>query len=1093
MRRRTRSSGRGDMRRVLKMLREFGRPHQRWFVFAVILLAIEAGAAVFEAYPLAFLVDFLSGRRAGLLPSRNGTVAVLSVGVLVIASLNSLADSLAEVCLARGGRRLGFDLRVGLYNRLTKLSMAFHDRRRTGDTLTRMTGDVTAVEDFVVKSFSDLTGSVFILIGTVVFLATHSLPVTLVAMVMVPALAGVSTWFSKRIKEAAKRHRAREGDLASDAQEMLTSIRVIQSFGRGYRQERDFAEHSELAMRAALDSARIEAGFSWVVSVLQATSTVAVIWVGLFLIDRRQLSVGTLLLFIILIQNMFKPTRRIIKEWNSIAKVFASVERIGELLDREVEVADAADATDAPRFTGEIELRDVTFSYTADSPRALATEPAPRVLDHVSFTVRSGEMVALVGPSGAGKSTIAQLVPRLYDPESGQVLIDGTDVRSVTLASLRRQISMVLQETILFTGTVAENVAFGADDVDLSTIRDAARRANAHEFIEQLPHGYQTVLSERASNLSGGQRQRISIARAFIRNSPILILDEPTTGLDAGSVDSVLSALLALAAGKTTLLISHDLSLTRCADRILVIDGGRIVEDGRHTDLIEASGLYASLYARQLAFETGNEEDDDDSPAKSRVATMTDPLDGMALHREFAGLADALDLDAMRPIIAGLLAPGFRLTSITAGKFRYDHDKGCTMRYELDIVDEIAGKLTHRNVGARVCPDRTSSVLYYEAYVLPIAQRTSGSDELRAFVRPASLVSLFNMVLYAHPIDPELPTLFDALEPRVVQRLVKQAMAALGRDLVVESTHVDLVRYPRHNRCVLRYVSPQDVGPDRELYVKVFAPSIALPAVETVTQLRAIARAGRLETFDAPALLVADQSLHLTVLEAMPGQPIVTALIRLLAVPDEGAVAEGALNEALGSCARIAATVHQSGIRVSNRRTWADDRVELADELAELEALDSDLGDHMRRQLAVIDRMARAAASTFMVLCHGDFTPSQVLFHDEGVVLLDFDTLVMSEPALDLGRFCAYLRVAVRKDVVEHASLEQQLILTFLEAYTAVSQVDERRLRDRVAFHEIISLYRITLHAWRHLKGARLRMALAALDDVVAAYESVRA
>ena len=360
----------------------------------------------------------------------------------------------------------------------------------------------------------------------------------------------------------------REGDLASDAQEMLTSIRVIQSFGRGHRQERDFAEHSELAMRAALDSARVEAGFSWVVSVLQAVSTVAVIWVGLFLIDRRRLTVGTLLLFIILIQNMFKPTRRIIKEWNSIAKVFASVERIGDVLERKPEVVDDPDAVAAPVFAGRLELRHVGFSYD----HGLASHPAdrgvPPALEDVSFTIEPGQMVALVGPSGAGKSTIAQLVPRLYDASTGQVLIDDTDVRRFTLESLRTQVSMVLQETVLFTGTVAENIAFGAgaSDVDLDKVRAAAVRANADEFIERLPSGYHTVLSERAANLSGGQRQRISIARAFIRDSPILILDEPTTGLDAGSIESVLGALFALVRGKTTLVITHDLALTRGAE-----------------------------------------------------------------------------------------------------------------------------------------------------------------------------------------------------------------------------------------------------------------------------------------------------------------------------------------------------------------------------------------------------------------------------------------------------------------------------------------------------------------------------------------------
>jgi ABC-type multidrug transport system fused ATPase/permease subunit len=1081
---------RSDARRVLRLLGQFGRPHRRWFIFALILLAIEASAAVFEAYPLAYLVDFLSGRRPGILPDRNGTLAVLSGGVVLLTSCNSLADSLAEVCLARAGRRLGLDLRIGLYRHLTKLSMAFHDRRRTGDTLTRLTGDVTAVEDFVVKSFSDLAGSVFVLLGTVAFLATHSIPVTLVALVIVPALAAVSTWFSRRIKEAAKRHRAREGDLASDAQEMLTSIRVIQSFGRGHRQEREFIEHSQLAMEAAIDSARIEAGFSWVVSVLQALSTVAVVWVGVYLIDRRQLTVGTLLLFVILIQNMFKPTRRIIKEWNSVAKVFASVERIGDLIDRQPAVVDRPDAVEAPQFTGTVEFRDVSFAYGMDG--ASQASPAPPTLDRVSFRISSGQMVALVGPSGAGKSTIAQLVPRLYDPVAGQVLVDGVDVRSVTLASLRRQLSMVLQEAILFTGTVADNIAFGADKVDLATIRAAAVRANAHEFIEQLPDGYQTVLGERASNLSGGQRQRISIARAFLRDSPILILDEPTSGLDSGSVDSVLQALLALVAGKTTLLITHDMSLTQVADRILVVEGGRIVEDGTHSELIAAGGLYFSLCTRQSAFEIARaahaEGDDAVELADSPIA---DPLASPVLNNELPGLAHALDNQAMQPLLAALLKPGYRLVSVTAGKARYQRGQGCTLRYELDIVDDLSGVHLIGNVGARVCLDGRSAAAFYEQRVLPIAQRPNGGDELRIYMRPAMLLTDHHVVLYAHPIDPDLPTLFHVVEPRVVAALVERAVGETAGELSGGSPRVELVRYPRHNRCILRYRLPRPGGPDEELYVKVFSPSIVLPSAQAVVELAALGRSGRLEPFAVPSLLWMDRTLHLTVLESMPGEPIVTPLVRAVTASlQHDGLAETALDHTLATCARIAANIHHSGIQVPNERTWAEDRQGLHTDLAELEWLDPDLGCHLRNRFALIDQLG-PTPSPRMVLSHGDFTPSQVLFHDEGAVLLDFDTLAMSEPALDLGRFSAHLRMAVRKGNLGSLAVEQALIRSFVDAYIAVTPGDQTLLRQRIELYELLSLGRIALHAWRHLKGARLRLAVGAFDDLVEAHEEI--
>jgi ABC-type multidrug transport system fused ATPase/permease subunit len=610
--------------RLVKTTAGSNRP----FVLAFVALTLEALTAIFTPYPLSFLIDFLRGDRDGVVSGRNATVAVLTGGIIVLAALNSLADSLAEIYLARGGRLVGLNLRVRLYTHLQKLSLAFHDQRQTGDVVTRVTSDVGVIEQFITGNSSDLVGSVLVLTGTLVFLAFRSVQVTLVALLLVPLLAVVTNYFSQRIKAVSRQQRAREGDLASTAQEMLASIRVVQTFGRGGDDADRFAEQSRAAMDAALASAKLEAQFSWVVSVLQAVATSTIVWIGVYLIDRDALTVGTLVLFILLIQNMFKPTRRIIQEWGSIGKLYASVDRIAELLDRQPAVQDEPGAFDAPRLTGSIRFERVSFAYRNERDDGHDPDERPRLtLDDVDLSVAPGEMVALVGPSGAGKSTIAQLVPRLYDPHLGRVTIDGHDLRELTLASLRAQIGVVLQETLLFNTTVAGNIAYGTVGVSRAQIVAAAQAAGAHDFIEHLPEGYDTALTERATNLSGGQRQRIAIARAFVRDAPILILDEPTTGLDAEAADVVRAALQRLVSGKATLLISHDLQLVQIADRIVVLSAGRVVERGTHAELLARPGLYASLHARQVSGDAAPAEAAADRPRSVHVPSDDAPSD----------------------------------------------------------------------------------------------------------------------------------------------------------------------------------------------------------------------------------------------------------------------------------------------------------------------------------------------------------------------------------------------------------------------------------------------------------------------------------
>lgn len=597
-----------DVRRAYRLIRTHHGSNLP-YVLAFVMLVLEALTAVLEPIPVSYAVDLVTDREPPLrefdwwpgwtLMESPTAEAVFLVGLAIIgiAAVNKGADSLAEVFIARGGRELGYNVRVTMYDRLQKLSMAFHDKRRTGDVLTRVTGDVLVVEEFIVASLSNIVASFLLLTGSFAVLFIKSKEVALIAIVVVPTLALVANYFSVRLKKVSKEQRSKEGDLASTAQEMLNSIRLVQSYGRGHVDLKRFSRQSDQSMRASLKIATIQAQFSFVIAVFEGLTIAAVVWLGYYLITQEVITAGVLVLFVLLIQNMFKPSRKIVSEWYKIGKLLASTERIEELLEREPAVNDAPDARTAPRLSGRLSFEDVTFAYHPEFENP-GEGRARTVLHDISFETAPGEVVALIGPSGAGKSSIAQLVPRLYDPDSGTVRIDGIDVRELTLASLRSQVSLVLQETMLLTGTVAENIAYGIDDPTAEQIEHAARLAHAHDFITAMPDGYQTVLGEKGATLSGGQRQRLAIARAFIRQAPVLVLDEPTTGLDPQSSAQVIEALRTLMHGTSTLIISHDLDLIRCADRILVLDQGRIVQEGTPGELARQDGPYADLFVK---------------------------------------------------------------------------------------------------------------------------------------------------------------------------------------------------------------------------------------------------------------------------------------------------------------------------------------------------------------------------------------------------------------------------------------------------------------------------------------------------------------
>ncbi|HEV8416234.1 MAG TPA: ABC transporter ATP-binding protein, partial [Bryobacteraceae bacterium] len=426
--------------------------------------------------------------------------------------------------------------------------------------------------------------------GMVAWMFYHNARFALIALSIVPALFLVVFIFTKRIKKASRAMRQKEGELANIVQEVFTSIRVVKAFAReDYEQER-FEKQSLENVDTALQARSIKAKLSPTVEVLAAVGTCLVLGYGARMALAGQISAGDLILYLAYLSKMYKPMRDLSKMGDSVSKATVSYERIQEILNAVSRVRDLPRARRAPRFKGKMEFDRVTFGYTPDHP----------ILKEMSFQIEPGQVVAIVGPSGAGKSTIISLIPRFYDPTSGQVKIDGTDIRQYRIQSLREQMSFVLQDTVLFRVPIWQNIAYGKPDAQRSEIIRAAEMANAHEFIEKMPEGYDTMVGERGLSLSGGQRQRIAIARAVIRNTPILLMDEPTSGLDAASEQSVFEALGRLMEGKTCIVVAHHLATIQRADVIFVMKDFQIAERGTHAELLAAGGLYSELYGLQL-------------------------------------------------------------------------------------------------------------------------------------------------------------------------------------------------------------------------------------------------------------------------------------------------------------------------------------------------------------------------------------------------------------------------------------------------------------------------------------------------------------
>jgi subfamily B ATP-binding cassette protein MsbA len=576
------------------------RSHRNGLIIAFVAVLGETLTDVLQPWPIKIIVDNILQdkklpRWLGAIVSgyfghnKFATLNFAVAAVAAIAVLGALSSYVEKYMTTSVGQWVAHDLRRTLYNHIQRLSLAEHDEARTGDLISRVTDDIGAVQSFINSALLGIVVDLLTLVGMMAVMFYVNWKFTLIALSVAPALFAVVYFLTRRIKHASRDVRKSESELTSIVEEALTSARVVKAFAREDYEIQRFESESLENVETALRARSLKATLAPLVEVIVAIGTCLVLWYGARLALNGRISAGVLIVFLLYLGNMYKPMRDLSKQTDTVSKAIVGYERIEEVLEIESQVRDLPRARRAPRFKGTIEFDHVHFSYDGGTP----------VLKDVRFRIEAGQVAALVGPSGMGKTTISSLIPRFYDPTSGRVKIDGNDIRNFKLQSLREQISFVLQETLLFRATVWDNIAYGKPDAKPKEIMRAARLANAEEFIEALPQGYSTMIGERGASLSGGQRQRIAIARAIIRNTPILIFDEPTSGLDAAAEQTVMEALNRLMEGRTAVLVAHHLSTIRRADVIFVIEDAEIVEHGSHEELLAAKGPYAGLYRLQ--------------------------------------------------------------------------------------------------------------------------------------------------------------------------------------------------------------------------------------------------------------------------------------------------------------------------------------------------------------------------------------------------------------------------------------------------------------------------------------------------------------
>lgn len=577
------------------------RQQRGLIVRSFLFLLLATGMRLLEPWPLAFIIDEVlaqpgapvTGRLNTLVGhfSAAGLLLLCAGSVILIAAVKAGLSYLSTVGLAMAGNRIISMLRQALFSHLQSLSLSFHHQAKSGDLTTRLINDIGMLREAMITAMVPMLANILILTGMFGMVLYINWKLTLLSLLLMPLLLFSIRRTSVKVHKVSRDQRKREGALAASAAEFLGAIGVVQALSLESVAAGRFAVDDVKSLRQNVQSRRLLAGLERKADLIIAFATAAVLYYGASEVLKSRMSPGDLLIFVSYLKNSFRPVREYAKYAGRLSKALAAGERVTSLMDVRPVIVDRPDAQTVS-VRGEICCEDVGFSYSASQQHG--------TLRHISFSLGVGESLAIVGSSGTGKSTLLSLLLRLYDPQAGRILLDGRDIRHCTIKSVRQNISYVPQDSLLFGLSVRENIAMAAlKAVTDEQVYAAARLAGAHEFIMRLPQGYDTVLSERGHSLSGGQRQRIAIARAAVRQSPVLLLDEPDTGLDCESKHRLTGALTRLMAGRTTIIVTHNLSFAARAQRILVMEEGEIVEQGTHELLLERRGRYACLWALQ--------------------------------------------------------------------------------------------------------------------------------------------------------------------------------------------------------------------------------------------------------------------------------------------------------------------------------------------------------------------------------------------------------------------------------------------------------------------------------------------------------------